>query len=114
MTKAKMWVSIVLLVALIASWVWFFVLPAAKAKGEVDVAKGNTNYYALTARVVELDRENDVVTVEDSVGNRWQFCGVEDWEVNDCASLLMWDNGTETIFDDEVHGARYGAWMLTH
>lgn len=114
MTKAKMWVSIVLLVALIASWVWFFVLPAAKAEGEVDVAKGNTNYYALTARVVELDRENDVVTVEDSVGNCWQFCGVEDWEVNDCASLLMWDNGTESITDDEIHSARYNAWTLTH
>lgn len=103
-----------LVILLLACLAWFFVFPVAKAEGEVDVAKGNTNYYALTTRVVELDRESDVVTVEDSVGNRWQFCGVEDWEVNDCASLLMWDNGTETIFDDEVHGARYGAWTLTH
>lgn len=114
MTKIKMRVSIVLLVALIACWIWFFVLPAAKADGEVDVAKSNAKYYALTTCVVELDRENNVVTVEDSTGNRWQFCGVEDWEINDCASLLMWDNGTESILDDEVHGARYNAWTLTH
>lgn len=113
-TKKMAWITTFLVILLLACLAWFFVLPAAKAEGEVDVAKNNTNYYALTTRVVELDRESDVVTVEDSVGNRWQFCGVEDWKVNDCASLLMWDNGTEAIFDDEVHGARYGVWMLTH
>lgn len=110
----KKWISITLLVAWIVCGVWFFVLPAAKAEGEADVAKSNAEYYALTTCVVELDRKNNMVTVEDSTGNRWQFCGVEDWEVNDCASLLMCDNGTESILDDEIHGVRYNAWTLTH
>lgn len=110
----KKWVSIILLTTLIACGVWFIVFPAAKAQGEADVKMRNAKYYALTTCVVELDKKNDVVTVEDSAGNRWQFYGVEDWQEGDCASLLMWDNGTESIFDDEVHGARYGAWTLTH
>lgn len=72
------------------------------------------NYYARTTIVVEVDRNNDLVTVEDSTGNRWQFYGAEDWQEGDCASLLMWDNGTDTILDDEVQGAHYSAWILTH
>lgn len=71
------------------------------------------NYYACTTIVVEVDRDNDLVTVEDSTGNRWQFYGVEDWQEGDCASLLMWDNGTESITDDEIQSARYNAWGLT-
>lgn len=110
----KKWVSIILLIVLIACGVRLFVLPAAKAEGEADVAKSATNYYALTACVVELDRENNMVTVEDGAGNCWQFYGVEDWQTGDCASLLMWDNGTESIFDDEIYEARYSAWTLTH
>lgn len=111
---SKKWVSIVLLVAWIVCGVRFFVLPAAEAQGEADVTMHNAEYYSLTACVVEIDREGDTVTVEDSTGNRWQFYGVEDWQIGDCASLLMWDNGTDLIFDDEVHSARYNAWTLTH
>ena len=111
-TKRVAW--IILAILLLACLAWFIVFPLAKTEGEVNVKKRNTEYYALTTCVVELDKKNDVVTVEDSAGNRWQFCGVEDWEIGDCASLLMWDNGTESIFDDEIHEARYNTWTLTH
>ena len=77
------------------------------------VAKDNGNYYALTTEVVEVDRDNDTVTCEDYNGNLWAFYGAEDWEVGDCASLLMYDNATPIIYDDEVQGARYNAWTLT-
>lgn len=110
----KKWVSIILLVALIVCGMQFFVLPAAEAQSETDVTMRNAEYYSLTACVVEIDREGDIVTAEDSTGNRWQFYGVEDWQIGDCASLLMWDNGTDLIFDDEVRGTRYNAWTLTH
>lgn len=113
-TKKMAWVTTFLIILLLVCLAWFIVFPAAKTEGETDVKIRNAEYYALTTCVVELDKKNDVVTVEDSAGNRWKFFGVEDWKVNDCASLLMWDNGTESIFDDEVHGARYEAWTLTH
>lgn len=111
-TKRTAW--IILIILLLARLAWFIVFPAAKTEGEIDVKMRNAEYYALTTCVVELDKKNDVVTVEDSTGNRWKFCGVEGWKVDDCASLLMWDNGTESIFDDEIRGVRYNAWTLTH
>lgn len=65
--------------------------------------------YARTGFVVELDRENDIVVVEDWAGLTWEFYGIEDWEVNDIASMLMNDNGTpENIYDDEILSVRYG------
>ena len=69
--------------------------------------------YALTTRVVKADRDNDIVTCEDSNGNLWEFYGVEDWEVDDCASLLMNNKGTENIYDDEIIRAFYAAWSLS-
>lgn len=64
-------------------------------------------YYPLTTIVYDMDRENDVVTVEDANGNLWAFEGCEDWEINDICSLLMYDNGTESIYDDEIIIAHY-------
>ena len=70
------------------------------------------NYYALTAQIVETNRTQDVVTVKDSTGNLWEFYGVEDWEIGDCASMIMDDMGTDRIYDDEIVSARYAAWTL--
>ena len=66
------------------------------------------NLYPRTARVYEIDRDADLVTVIDAAGFLWEFYGVEDWEVDDLVSLLMFDNGTKTIFDDEIIKAYYG------
>ena len=69
--------------------------------------------YALTTEIVEIDLDNDIVTCEDFNGNLWEFYGVEDWEIGDCASLLMNDQGTPSIYDDAIEGAHYSAWTLT-
>lgn len=70
--------------------------------------------YPETARVVEVDYENDLVTVETFCGFLFAFEGCEDWAVGDCASLIMNDNGTEKIFDDEIVMAQYGGWELVN
>ena len=49
----------------------------------------------------------DTVYVTDSTGNVWSFEGAEDWQTGDQAAMLMDDNGTETIYDDEVLQIRY-------
>ena len=77
------------------------------------IIKSESNTYALTTCVVEVDRDNDIVTCEDSNGNLWEFYGCEDWQEGDCASLLMNDQGTPNIYDDAIEGARYNAWTLT-
>ena len=73
-----------------------------------------THTYALTAVVVEIDKAQDIVTVEDYNGNLWQFTGVEDWERNDCVGLIMNDNLTDNIYDDEIVSVKYQGWNVEY
>ena len=102
---------IVLVFALIALSI-FIVTHGQRPK---DIGENLTNgwYYALTTKVVAIDKEADIVTCEDCNGNLWEFYGVEDWEVGDCASLLMESHGTKKIEDDTIRDARFSAWELT-
>lgn len=70
------------------------------------------NCYALTCEVVEVDNDNDVVTLVDANGNTWEWEGVDDWKIGDCASLLMDNNGTGQIADDEILSMTHNAWEL--
>ena len=79
----------------------------AFVQGQAYVAKNDIGNYALTTVVVAVNRSDDIVIVEDGNGNLWQFCGSEDWEIGDCASLIMSDCGTAEIYDDEIISARY-------
>jgi hypothetical protein len=60
------------------------------------------NYYANTAVVTEVDKANNLVTVEDCNGNTWQFTETEDWEFADTCSMLMDNKGTQNVSDDEI------------
>lgn len=68
--------------------------------------------YPLVAVVREVDRAEDTVLFEDSTGHRWRIRGAEDWQIGDCAGLLMNDNGTSSVRDDTVIAARYSAWSV--
>lgn len=70
--------------------------------------------YPETAKVVEVDYDTDTVTVETFTGFLFAFYGCEDWMVGDCASLIMEDNGTELVYDDEIIMAQYGGWELVN
>lgn len=70
--------------------------------------------YPETAKVVEVNREEDTVTVETFNGHLFVFEGCEDWIEGDCASLIMEDNGTDLVYDDSIVMAQYGAWILIH
>lgn len=71
-----------------------------------------SNFYPMTAKIIEIDRMEDIVTVEDSTGNVWEFYGVEDFEKGDCVSMIMNNKDTESIFDDEIINVKYSAWDL--
>lgn len=66
--------------------------------------------YPETGKVVNVSG-NDLVTVETSSGNIFEFYG-DGWIVGDCASLEMDGCGTETIKDDVVVNAQYSAWKI--
>ena len=68
------------------------------------------SYYAKSACVVEIDRDADVVTFEDCMGNLWDWEGVEDWAIDDDAALLMDSKDTETIYDDEIISVKFENW----
>lgn len=70
--------------------------------------------YPETAKVVEVDYNTDTVTVETFTGFLFAFEGCEDWMIGDCASLIMEDNGTELVYDDEIIMAQYGGWELVN
>lgn len=70
-------------------------------------AKTETNVYPLLTTVTEVNRNKDLVTVEDNNGFIWQFEGADDWEEGDLCNCLMDSRGTEKIFDDEIIMTRY-------
>lgn len=59
-------------------------------------------YYPMTTVVSKIDTKNDIVTVENNNGHMYEFMGVEDWEIGDICSLMLDDNGTESIYDDII------------
>ena len=74
--------------------------------------KPAANDYAMTCKVVELDNENNLVVLVDANGFKWAWEGIEDWQIGNCASMLMDNNGTAEIFDDVILSMNYNAWEL--
>lgn len=68
------------------------------------------NMYAKTAMVYELDRTCDIVYVVDSNGEAWTFEGCEDYELGDYVSMIMYDNGTQSIYDDIILKVQYSGY----
>lgn len=66
--------------------------------------------YPLTTVVTEIN-ENEIV-VTDFNGNDWVFENTnEDWCIGDYCSMIMSDNATEIIFDDEIISCRYSGYL---
>ena len=84
------------------------IIGAVAAIMAMDICQNNM-VYSLSTVVTDLDRERDIVTVEELDGsNVWTFYGVEDWEINDICSLTMFNNNTPKIYDDIIIGTTYG------
>lgn len=73
----------------------------------VTTAKTKANIYPLLTTVIEINKDKDLVTVEDNNGFIWQFEGADDWKEGDLCNCLMDSQGTEKIFDDEIITTRY-------
>ena len=73
--------------------------------------KENGNLYAETAVVTEIDYSTDEVVVECFNGNLFSFYGTDDWAEGDICSMLMNDNGTPTVTDDEIVSVKYSGYM---
>ena len=67
--------------------------------------------YPTTAVVTDINYDTDIVTVINATGFVYTFEGVEDLIEGDVMSLIMFNNGTQTIGDDEVVSARYSGFI---
>lgn len=63
--------------------------------------------YPKSGIVTNVNETADTVTVRDCNGFEWQFKGTEDWMYGDGVAMIMYDNHTEIIFDDEIVTVRY-------
>jgi len=63
--------------------------------------------YILRAEVVRVDPLEDCVACEDINSEVWEFYEVNDFQLGDFVLLLMDDNATEIIYDDEVLDVRF-------
>lgn len=76
----------------------------------VQKATYNNHTYPLST-VVECVHENEVTT-RDFNGNLWTFTDdTEDWVKGDICSLIMHDNYTSIIYDDEIIKAQYSGFV---
>lgn len=68
-------------------------------------------FYPLCGIVVDVNYSDDCITIEDFNGNLWVWEGAEDWCVNDIAAMIMYDNGTEHIYDDVIISITYNGYL---
>ena len=64
----------------------------------------------VTARVVDLNRTDDIVTIEMANGHRYAFFGCSDYCEGDYVSAIVWKNGTEDIRDDIIVSVHYSGY----
>lgn len=79
---------------------------------EMEIKHNVEHYYATTFKITDLDYKTDTIIFSDANGNIWEYEGIEDWELGDTASVLMFDNGTTNIYDDEIVSMRYSSWRV--
>lgn len=72
--------------------------------------------YADTMRVsdvITLEDETYLLELEDGNGNVWEHESDNgDWFIGDCASVIMDNMNTKTIYDDEIIDIFYSSWYL--
>ena len=62
--------------------------------------------YLRFGNVIDLEYDTDFVTVDDGMGNLWEFCGVDYFFYGDLVIMIMADNDTpDWIYDDIVVNA---------
>jgi hypothetical protein len=93
----------------------FFAIVGLCATLAADILGGNVdrNLYPNTAVVTAIDYNTDFFEVSTSTGISYTLKGVEDWEVGDLASLLMYDIGGDgDITNDLVIELRYTGFTV--
>lgn len=66
------------------------------------------HHYAMTTKVIKVDKPTGTITIQDFNGNLWQFKGIKDWWTKGAiCSCIMDDNRTDSIKDDKIISVHY-------
>ena len=69
-------------------------------------ATAECTLYPRFGNVVDIEYDSDFVTVDDGLGNLWDFYGVDYFMYGDLVIMIMTDSGTPNwIYDDMVENA---------
>ncbi len=93
----------------------FFAIVGLCTTIATDILAGNVdrNVYPNTAIITSVNYETDIFTVATSTNISYTLKGVEDWEVGDLASLLMYDIGSDgDITNDLVIELKYSGFNV--
>ena len=78
------------------------VLLGIKVGKILSISYNQNHIYAQITKVVETDTRHDEVICVDEQGNEWIFTGIEEWQVDDIAIMVMDDHKTEKVEDDTI------------
>lgn len=67
--------------------------------------------YLLCGIVESINYEENYITIVDNSGNAWEWEGIENWQENDIAVMMMNNNGTERVTDDIIIDIKYTGWV---
>lgn len=59
-------------------------------------------YYTVAATVTECNTEDNIICLSDSTGENWLVEDVTGYSLNDTCTMVLYDNNTTSIYDDEV------------
>lgn len=68
-------------------------------------------FYPQTFIVVQVEPEDNLVTIETATGFQYDFFGVEEWSEGDLCACIMYDRGTAKITDDLIVSVRYSGYL---
>lgn len=106
MKNNALYVVVVVLVCAVVVWGTFW---AGRAYEQYKV---ETNLYPKSAVITYIDKDTDLVLIEDFFGNRFLFDDADEWMVGDMVGLIMDNNGTpEDLTDDEILAISYEGWI---
>ena len=61
-----------------------------------------SNLYPKTGHILYVDHKANLLLIEDPLGHHWLYEGTKDWVEGDLCSMIMNNNGTDGIKDDEI------------
>ena len=80
-------------------------------KANAKVISKPRGFYAHMAIVTKVKPKRNgtyKISAKDAADRKWSWLDDDgDWYKGDFAALLMYDNGTENVYDDQIVDARY-------